>query len=125
MSRARRASKPDLGEMVATAKHRFARVSARKGRYVADLIRGLTVGEAMLQMRNTHRPSAVPIFINVLKSATANAKEASVNEVEDLVVEVHVDEGPMLKRFRPRAMGRACVIRKRMSHVTIKLYTEA
>lgn len=125
MSKARRARKTELGELVATAKHRFARVSARKGRYVADLIRGLTVGEAMLQMRNTHRPSAVPIFINVLKSAAANAKESEIDDVDDLVVEVCVDEGPMLKRFRPRAMGRACMIRKRMSHVTIKLYTEA
>lgn len=127
MSRARRAANPELGGVVSMASHRFAKISARKGRYVADLIRGLSVGEALLQLERIHRPSAAPIFANVLKSAAANAKDQQeIMDTDGLVIgEVFVDDGPILKRFRPRAMGRAATIRKRMSHVTIKLYTEA
>lgn len=126
MSRARAARKPVLGEMVASAKSRFNRVTARKARYLADLIRGLTVAEAAQQLANVHRPSAEPMIANALKSAVANAKEKEVADVEELVVgEIFVDAGPTLKRFQARAMGRACTIRKRMSHVTIKLYTQA
>src|SRR4051812_38830660 len=118
MSRARAARKPLLGEVVATAKARFTGIPARKARYVADLIRGLTVAEAEHQLAHVHRPSAVPIVGKVLFSAVANAK---VKEVEadsaDLVIgEIFVDGGPTLKRFQARAMGRACTIRKRMSH---------
>lgn len=126
MSRARAARKSLLGEFVATAKSRFTGIPARKARYVADLIRGLTVAEAEQQLLNTHRPSAVPIVGKALKSAVANAKEKEVEaDPQSLIVgEIFVDGGPMLKRFQARAMGRACSIRKRMSHVTIKLYTQ-
>lgn len=128
MARARAARKPELGEMVTSAKARFQRVSARKARYIADLIRGLSVAEAQQQLMLVHRPSAGPMVTNLLKSAVANArdKELGGDDPEDLIVgEIFVDGGPMIKRFRPRAMGRACVIRKRMCHITIKLYTEA
>jgi large subunit ribosomal protein L22 len=126
MSRARAARKPLLGEVVATAKARFTGIPARKARYVADLIRGLTVAEAELQLAHVHRPSAVPIVGKVLFSAVANAKEKEAQaDPQSLVIgEIFVDGGPILKRFQARAMGRACTIRKRMSHVTIKLYTQ-
>ncbi len=123
-----RAEKLQLGELVSSAKARFQRVSARKARQLADVIRGLTVAEARRQLMYQHRPSAGPIVAGAFFSAVANADEKRkadqwVGEVDELIVgEVMVDGGPMLKRFRPRAMGRAAMIRKRMAHVTIKLY---
>jgi large subunit ribosomal protein L22 len=126
MSRARAARKPELGELIATAQSRFNRVTARKARSLADLIRGLTVAQAEQQLANTHKPSAMAVVSNALKSAVANAKDKEAEDPESLVIgEIFVDAGPMLKRFQPRAMGRACSIRKRMSHVTVKLYTQA
>ena len=126
MSKARAAYRPELGEMIATARVSFARVSARKARLVADVIRGLTVAEASQQLANLHRPSAVPYVDRLIKSAVANAKEQEATETDGLIVgEIFVDGGPMLKRFRPRAMGRACTIRKRMSHMTVKLFKNA
>ena len=128
MSGARYADKPELGELVTTARARFLRVPPRKARAVADLIRGLSVAEADKQLIMLHRPSAVPAVNNLLKSAVANAREQELGdeEPEDLVIgEIVVDGGPMIKRYRPRAMGRATVIRKRMSHLTIKLFKQA
>ena len=127
MSRARAARKPELGDLVATAISRFNRVTARKARSLADVIRGLTVAEAQQQLANIHRPSANPVVSNVLKSAVANAKEKEVDEdPNDLVIgQIYVDAGPMLKRFRARAMGRGVTVRKRMAHVTVKLYKQA
>lgn len=126
MSRARAAQRPELGDLVATAKARFTGIPARKARYVADLIRGLTVAQAERQLGHIHRPSAVPIVSKVLKSAVANAqdKEEAGEPAELLVGEIMVDGGPTARRFQARAMGRACTIRKRTSHVTIKLYTQ-
>lgn len=126
MSRARAARKPVLGDFVSTAKARFTGIPARKARYVADLIRGLTVAEAEQQLNNVHRPSAVPIVGKALRSALANAKDKEAESDPALLVvgEIFVDDGPILKRFQARAMGRACSIRKRMSHVTVKLYTQ-
>jgi large subunit ribosomal protein L22 len=121
-----------LGEEVASARVRFARVSARKARDLADLIRGLTVTKAFEQLGATHRPSSMPTVLGVLKSAVANYEDhareddkRNANESGDLLVgEIMVDGGPMIKRFRPRAMGRACVIRKRACHLTVKLYAQ-
>lgn len=128
MARARAARKPQLGEMVATSRIRFTRVPPRKARIVADLIRGLTVSEATARLGLIHRPSAAPMVGKVLKSAVSNAEQVEDLEgnPQDLVVgEIFVDSGPMLKRWRARAMGRGVQIRKRMSHLTIKLYTQA
>jgi large subunit ribosomal protein L22 len=130
MSRARAARRPNLTlmEEITSAKARFARVPARKVRYVADLIRGLTVAEAEKQLANVHRPSVVPLVSGVLKSAVANAKELEDLNTEPgalVIGEIYVDAGPMLKRFMARAMGRGVQVRKRMAHVTIKLYAEA
>ena len=133
MSRARAARRPILGEEVASARVRFARVSARKARDLADLIRGLTVTEAYQQLGATHRPSSMPTVLGALKSAVANYEDHARDEDDKrnagesgelLVGEIMVDGGPMIKRFRPRAMGRACVIRKRACHLTVKLYSQ-
>jgi large subunit ribosomal protein L22 len=125
MSRGRTARKPILGEMIAMARARFTGVPARKARYVADLLRGLSVAQATHQLMSLHRPSSVPIMDRLLKSAVANAKEKSDLDPNELVIgEIFVDAGAMLKRLRPRAMGRGARVRKRTSHMTIKLFTE-
>lgn len=125
MSRARRARKPRLGPVVATARLRYARVGPRKVRDVADLIRGLTVAEANQQLAVLHRPSAVPLITRLLKSAVSNAGQDGPQHKEaDLIIgEITVDAGPVSGRYRPRAMGRSAVIRKRTTHVTVKLHT--
>ncbi|HOE97224.1 MAG TPA: 50S ribosomal protein L22 [Candidatus Sumerlaeota bacterium] len=129
MSKARAARKPNLGAVVTSATVRFTRVPPRKARIVADLLRGLTVEEAQEQLQLVHRPSAAPVISNLLKSAVANARtgeRAEGVDPEELIIgEIFVDGGPMLKRYRPKAFGRANIIRKRMSHITIRLYREA
>lgn len=98
---------------------RYVRVAPRKVRLVVDLIRGKAVGEAIAILRNTPR-AASPVVEKVLNSAIANAEHNYSMNVESLVVsEVFVDQGPTLKRFMPRAMGRASKIHKRTSHITV------
>lgn len=114
----------DLAErhVVGTARVRFCRVSARKARLVGDLIRGLAVAEALNVLRFTHRPSSKPIVERLLKSAVANAEQKGRSDTGSLVVgRIWVDGGPMLKRFRPRAYGRASPIRKRMCHISMEI----
>ncbi|MDQ0215715.1 large subunit ribosomal protein L22 [Oikeobacillus pervagus] len=105
--------------MQAKAVARTVRVAPRKARLVVDLIRGKQVGEAVAILR--HTPKTVsPIIEKVLKSAMANAEHNYDLDVNNLVVEqAYVNEGPTLKRFRPRAQGRASQINKRTSHITI------
>jgi large subunit ribosomal protein L22 len=108
----------------AHAKLRYSTVTPMKARRVVDLVRGLPADEALAVLRFAPQSASEPVY-KVLESAVANAKftAAARNErldVEDLVVsEAYVDEGPTLKRFRPRAQGRAYRIRKRTSHITI------
>ncbi|HEY9582204.1 MAG TPA: 50S ribosomal protein L22, partial [Savagea sp.] len=91
----------------------------RKVRLVVDLIRGKQVGEAVAILRHTPK-AASPVVEKVLKSAVANAEHNYDLDINSLVVsEVFVDEGPTLKRFRPRAQGRASAINKRTSHITL------
>ncbi|RIJ66083.1 MULTISPECIES: 50S ribosomal protein L22 [Rummeliibacillus] len=98
---------------------RTVRIAPRKVRLVVDLIRGKQVGEAVAILRHTPR-AASPVVEKVLKSAVANAEHNYDLDVNNLVIsEVFVDEGPTLKRFRPRAQGRASAINKRTSHITI------
>ncbi|MBD8027263.1 50S ribosomal protein L22 [Ureibacillus sp. 179-F W5.1 NHS] len=98
---------------------RTVRIAPRKVRLVVDLIRGKQVGEAVAILRHTPK-AASPVVEKVLKSAVANAEHNYELDVNNLVVsEVFVDEGPTLKRFRPRAQGRASAINKRTSHITI------
>jgi ribosomal protein L22 len=103
------------------AKARYVRTSARKARLVCDHIRGKTVPEALAILEFTPRAAARD-WKKVLESAVANA-EANHELIGDelKVSEAYADEGPTLKRYRPRAMGRATRIRKRTSHLTITL----
>lgn len=95
------------------------RIAPRKVRLVVDLIRGKKVGEAVAILRLTPR-GASPVVEKALQSAIANAEHNYEMNVENLIVkEIFVDEGPTLKRFRPRAQGRASAINKRTSHITV------
>lgn len=107
--------------MEALAKLSGARVSPQKCRLVADQIRGLKVGKAM-EMLSFHRKKSAKIIRKVLESAIANAEHNEGADVDELKISaVFVDEGPVLKRFMPRAKGRANQIMKRTSHITIKV----
>lgn len=106
---------------VVRAQAKYVRSSARKARLVCDHIRGKSVEEARAILAFTPRAVARD-WSKVLESAVANAEHNHELDGEDLLVKAaHADEGPTLKRFRPRAMGRATPIRKRTSHLTILL----
>lgn len=105
--------------MQAKAVARTVRIAPRKARLVVDLIRGKQAGEAVAILNLTPK-AASPIVEKVLKSAIANAEHNYDMDINNLIVtEAYVNEGPTLKRFRPRAMGRASQINKRTSHITI------
>jgi large subunit ribosomal protein L22 len=98
---------------------RFARVSPMKARRVVDLIRGLPVDEALALLRFAPQ-AASDIVYKLLESAIANAESTEDLETDSLVItQAKVDEGPTLRRFRPRAQGRAYRINKRTSHITL------
>ncbi len=112
---------PNLPPPVVRAQAKYVRSSARKARLVCDHIRGKTVEEARAILALTPRAVARD-WSKLLESAVANAEHNHELVGEDLYVKaVHADEGPTIKRFRPRAMGRATRIRKRTSHLTILL----
>src|SRR5262247_1919794 len=101
------------------AQMRFARFSATKARAVLDLIRGLPVSEASEVLQFTERGPSV-VIAKVLNSAVANAEHNDELDGDNLYVAAcYADEGPTLKRWRPRARGRATHIRKRTCHITI------
>lgn len=103
------------------AKLNYLRIAPRKVRLVADLVRGLPVNEAEAQLLSFRGRAAGPI-LKLLRSAVANAKTNQKLEESKLYINsLQVDGGPMLKRFLPRARGRATEIQKKMSHVTIVL----
>jgi len=105
--------------MNARAQARFIRESPNKVRRVLDLVRGLPVDEARIVLQFTNRKAAGTI-VKVLDSAVANAEHNFALDADELyVAEAYADEGPTLKRWRPRARGRATKIRKRTSHITI------
>lgn len=105
--------------MQAKAVAKTVRIAPRKVRLVVDLIRGKNVGEAIAILRHTQR-GASPVVEKVLKSAIANAEHNYEMDIDNLLVsEAFVNEGVTMKRFRPRAMGRASQINKRTSHITI------
>ncbi|TDU06069.1 LSU ribosomal protein L22P [Streptomyces sp. 846.5] len=108
--------------MEARASARYIRVTPMKARRVVDLVRGMNATEAQAVLRFAPQAASVPVG-KVLDSAIANAvHNYNHNNVESLyVAEAFVDEGPTLKRFRPRAQGRAYRIRKRTSHITVVL----
>jgi len=120
---ARRRSRREPGAPipVVRAQAKYVRSSARKARLVCDHIRGKSVEEARAILALTPRAIARD-WSKLLESAVANAEHNHELVGEDLYVKaVHADEGPTIKRFRPRAMGRATRIRKRTSHLTILL----
>jgi ribosomal protein L22 len=119
-ARAKDAAKPARRRVV-RAHARYVRTSARKARMVCGHLRGKTVGEARAILAFTPREVARD-WSKLLESAVANAESNHELVEDDLIVrEAYADEGPTIKRFRPRAMGRATPIRKRTSHLTITL----
>jgi len=105
--------------MQAKAVAKSVRIAPRKVRLVVDLIRGKKVGEAIAILRLTQR-GASPVVEKVLNSAIANAEHNYELDANSLVIsEAFVDEGATMKRFRPRAQGRASKINKRTSHITV------
>lgn len=107
--------------MEAKAVLRFVRVAPRKARLVVDLIRGKNAEEALTILKFTPRHAA-KVIEKVLKSAVANAAQKEMGDVDTLwISRALVDGGPVMKRMQPRAMGRANIIRKRTSHITLIL----
>jgi len=118
---AARKAAPGGRRAVVSARARYVRTSARKARMVCGHIRGKSVQEARAILAFTPRDAARD-WSKLLESAVANAENNHELLEDDLVVrEAYADEGPTIKRFRPRAMGRATPIRKRTSHLTITL----
>jgi ribosomal protein L22 len=117
----RRRRRGERQDVVVRAQAKYVRSSARKARLVCDHIRGKSVEEARAILAHTSRAVARD-WSKLLESAVANAENNHELVGEDLyVMAVHADEGPTIRRFRPRAMGRATRIRKRTSHLTILL----
>jgi ribosomal protein L22 len=117
---AKRPEQPVAAQVV-RAQAKYVRSSARKARLVCDNIRGKSVTDARAILAHTPRAVARD-WSKLLESAVANAENNHDLDGEDLVIKaVHADEGPTIKRFRPRAMGRATKIRKRTAHLTILL----
>ena len=109
------------GTVVVRAQAKYVRHAPRKARLVVDHIRGKSIGEARAILQHTPRAAAVDV-LKLLESAVANAENNHELVADELVIrKAYVDEGPTLKRYRPRALGRATRIRKRTSHMTIQL----
>ena len=123
--RAGKGAEPKPRRRVVRAEARYVRTSARKARMVCGHLRGKSVEEARAILAFTPRDVARD-WSKLLESAVANAENNHELLEDDLVVrEAYADEGPTIKRFRPRAMGRATPIRKRTSHLTITLTPDA
>lgn len=98
---------------------KYIRISPQKARLVADVVRGKNVDTALITLRFMPKKAA-KIIRKVLESAVANAEQTETIDIDTLYVkEIQINGGPMLKRFRPRAMGRATRILKRTSHITV------
>jgi ribosomal protein L22 len=123
-SKAKPKPKEPVERPVVNARARFVRVAPRKARLVADQVRGLPLEDALPLLRFSTRSAAQDIR-KLIESAAANA-EANHDLVADdlLIKDIHVDEGPTLRRYRPRALGRATRINKRTSHIAVALTPE-
>ena len=108
----------DLPDNQALAQARHIRMTAMKVRRVVNEIRGLPVEDALTYLRFAPQAAAEPVY-KAVASAAANARNNKQLNGELVIAAAYVDEGPTLKRFRPRAQGRAYRIRKRSSHITI------
>jgi ribosomal protein L22 len=122
-TRRQRAPRPE-GDLIVRARAKYVRTAPRKARLVMNHIRGKRVEHAQAIL--THAPRAVSgDILKLLNSAIANAESAYELGADELTVRrAYVDEGPTIKRYRPRALGRATKINKRTSHMTIELTTE-
>jgi large subunit ribosomal protein L22 len=113
--------------MEATAKLRYLRITPRKVRVVADLIRGKNVNAALAQLAYVEKRAAEPVA-KLLRSAVANAEQRAKDQSLDVdqltVKELMVDQGPSLRRFMPRAMGRAFKVLKKTSHISLTISDE-
>ena len=115
---------PD-GAIAVRARAKYVRTAPRKARLVVDHIRGKSVSQARAILATTPRAASRDV-LKLLNSAVANAENNHELAADELVVgQAYVDEGPTLKRYRPRALGRATRIRKRTSHMTITLTTNS
>jgi large subunit ribosomal protein L22 len=116
--------------MEAKAIARYLRVTPMKARRVVDLVRGKQANEALAILKFAQQQGAAAPVRKVLASAVSNARDKAdreglaFNEEELYVSEAFVDEGPTMKRYRPRAQGRAFQINKRTSHVTLVVATD-
>ena len=100
---------------------KYVRIAPRKARLVADTIRGKSYPEAVSLLRFTNKRAA-SLIGDVINSAAANAEHNDDADPDELFVrEIRVDDGPTIRRYRARAMGRATMIRKRTSHITVEL----
>lgn len=110
--------------MKGTATLRFARISAQKARLVADMVRGQAVGEAVRILAFLPKKSA-PLIRKLIESAVANAEQKTEGlDVDSLRVQtILVDQGPGMRRFRPRAQGRATPVVKKTAHITVTVGT--
>lgn len=107
--------------MVSTARFSYVRLSARKARYVVDLVRNKSVNEALSILNRTQKKGAI-IVQKLIQSAVANAKTKSeIDQANLKIAKITADTAPMFKRWRSMSMGRAGMIRKRMSHLLIEL----
>ena len=105
--------------MEAKAIAKFVRIAPRKVQLVIDIVRGKQVDEALAILKHTPK-AAAPVVEKLIKSAVANAENNHDMDRDNLFVsEIYANQGPTMKRFRPRAMGRATTIRKRTSHVGV------
>lgn len=110
--------------MEARAKHTMARISAQKARLVADLVRGKNIDIA-IDILNNSPQKAAHLIMKVLNSAIANATENHGMLAENLFInDIQINDGPIIKRFRPRAKGSADRINKRTSHIKIVVSDE-
>jgi large subunit ribosomal protein L22 len=112
---------PEADVQLVHAKARYVRTAPRKVRLVADQIRGLEVERAIALLTFSPRGASVPV-LKLVRSAAANAENNYDLDPEDLrITSISVDEGPTMRRYRPRARGRATRIEKRSSHINITL----
>ena len=103
------------------AKAKYVRIAHRKARLVADEVRGKSLPEAVSLLRFTNKRAA-KIIGEIVQSAAANAEHNDDVDPDELFVrDIRVDDGPTIKRYRARAMGRATMIRKRTSHISVEL----
>ena len=120
----KRAKKDAPERPVVNARARFVRVAPRKARLVADQVRGLPIEDALPLLRFSTRSAAQDIR-KLIESAAANAENNHDLVADELLIkDIHVDEGPTLRRYRPRALGRATRINKRTSHIAVALTPE-